>query len=414
MNDTSNQNASMLDVLNIKPGIHWVGALHPDLRVFDDLFPTQYGTTYNSFLIQGQDKIAIIDTVKERFGEMFLAKVKKLVDPTKVDYIVVNHSEPDHSGALAMILQHCPNATVVSSPTAANFLKNQLHVPFKSHTVKDREVIDLGGKRLRFFLAPFLHWPDTMFTFLEEPGILFTCDAFGAHYCGSGMFDDEVPDITAEMEFYFDCLVRPFKDKALSAIAKIRGEKIEIICPSHGPMLRADPMRAVALYERWSQPDSGRAADGLSKVVILYMSPHGNTGRMAEAVAEGASIPGVTVTRCHIEDRSEKEIRDLMEEADALVFGIPTVNRDVPKTMWDTLARLSSVKLRTSIGGVFGSYGWSGEACKMAEERLKGLRFKLPAAAVRASFRPDPAALVECQALGKAVAEEVLKQKQAA
>ncbi len=396
----------MRDIVEIKPDIHWIGALHPDLRVFDDLFPTKHGTTYNSYLVRGKEKIAIIDTVKGKFAEDFLGKVKQLVDPAAVDYIVVNHTEPDHSGALALLLEHCPQATVVCTQAAANFLGNLIHVPIKTHVVKDGEVLDLGGRHLRFIIAPFLHWPDTMLTLLEELNILFSCDAFGAHYCSSGFFDDEMFDVTSEMEFYFDCLIRPFKDKVLSAIDKIHKVKIDMICPSHGPVLRGNPMRAIALYEHWSRP----LTDG-KKVVIFYISPHGNTGRMSEAVAEGAALPGIEVIRRHINSLTDNEIRDLMEDADALLFGIPTINRDIPKPMWNVLALLSTVKLNTAIAGVFGSFGWSGEACRMAEERLKGLNFKFPAAFVRAPFTPRPEALDQCRSLGKTIAEAVLNKQ---
>ncbi|HTP27036.1 MAG TPA: FprA family A-type flavoprotein, partial [Anaeromyxobacteraceae bacterium] len=384
----------------------------PELRVFDDLFPTERGTTYNSYLVKGSEKVAIIDTVKGKFKEDYLRKVSELVDPSRIDYYVVNHTEPDHSGALSTMLARSPQATVVCTPTAATFLRNQIDFPLMTQTVKDGDVLDLGGKHLRFFIAPFLHWPDTMFTLLEEQRVLFTCDAFGSHYCSEHMFSDEIPDLIPEMRLYFDCIMRPFKDKVLSAIEKIRNEKIDVICPSHGPVWRKDPMQAVALYERWSQSPESEISVGepmLAKVVILYLSPHGNTCKMSEAVAVGAALPGVEVIRRHIDELSSTQERDLMEQADALVFGIPTINRDIPKPMWEVLADLSSVKLKTSIGGVFGSYGWSGEACKMAEERLKGLRFKLPAASVRAPFTPNPGVLAQCQALGKAVAEEALR-----
>ena len=395
----------MDDIIEIKPGIYWIGAKDPDLRIFDDLYPTDFGTTYNSYLIKGNDRIAIIDTVKHRYSEEFLAKVERLVDPAEVDYIVVNHTEPDHSGSLAALLRHCPKAVVVSSQAARNFLGNLLHAPFPSQVVKDGDVIDLGGKHLRFIIAPFLHWPDTMFTLLEEERTIFTCDAFGAHYSWPNIFADQCPDYSGEIEFYFDCLIRPFKDKVLAAIEKIRGERLDLLCPSHGPVIRADPWQTINAYEQWSMPpDNGR------KVLIFYLSPHGNTEKMAAAVARGASLPGVTVESCHITRHTATEMRHLMETADALIFGIPTINRDIPKPMWDLLANLSTVRLKAGIGGVFGSYGWSGEACRIGEERLKGLNFKLPAPFVRAPFAPLPEALEQCAGLGRAVAEEVLKK----
>jgi flavorubredoxin len=270
--------------------------------------------------------------------------------------------------------------------------------------VKDGETVDLGGKSLRFTIAPFLHWPDTMFTFVEEDGILFTCDAFGAHYSGASLFNDENPDLTKEMHFYYDCLIRPFKDKVLAALAKVGSLKFDMICPSHGPVLRSDPLHAVQLYREWSAPreESGK------KVVILYMSPHGNTRKMATAIAKGASVPGVEVVSCHFPEHTSEEIRDLMEQADALIFGVPTVNRDVPPPVWELLSYLSTVKLKTNIAAVFGSFGWSGEACKLAEDRLKGINFQLPVPAVRAQFTPRPAVLEQCKMLGQTIAEEVL------
>lgn len=396
----------MTETIEIHPGVHWLGAKHPELRVFDDLFPTEHGTTYNSYLILGKKKNVLIDTVKVKFVDQFLDKVKSLIPLEKLDYIVVNHAEPDHSGSLSYLLEHCPNVTVLSTQAAKNFVGNMIHKPFKSQVVKDGDTVDLGGRTLRFIMAPFLHWPDTMFTKLEEDNLLFSCDAFGAHYCATNsMFNDEVEDFTSAREFYFDCLMRPFKDKVLMAIDKIRTDTIDMICPSHGPILRTDPWGAIQQYEQWSKPTSFS-----KKIVLLYISPHGNTQKMAEAVVSGARIDGVAVDSYHIVGLADNELRKLMEEADALVFGVPTINRDVPKPMWDVLAFLSTVKLKTNIAGIFGSYGWSGESCKMVEERLKGMGFKLVSDPVRTMFTPTSDVLEQCQQLGALVAEQVVKR----
>ncbi len=396
----------MTETIEINPGVHWLGAKHPEMRVFDDLFPTEHGTTYNSYLILGKEKNVLIDTVKVKFVDQFLDKVKSLIPLEKLDYIVVNHAEPDHSGSLSYLLEHCPNVTVLSTQAAKNFVGNMIHKPFKSQVVKDGDTVDLGGRTLRFIMAPFLHWPDTMFTKLEEDNLLFSCDAFGAHYCATNsMFNDEVEDFTSAREFYFDCLMRPFKDKVLMAIDKIRTDTIDMICPSHGPILRTDPWGAIQQYEQWSKPTSFS-----KKIVLLYISPHGNTQKMAEAVVSGARIDGVAVDSYHIVGLADNELRKLMEEADALVFGVPTINRDVPKPMWDVLAFLSTVKLKTNIAGIFGSYGWSGESCKMVEERLKGMGFKLVSDPVRTMFTPTSDVLEQCQQLGALVAEQVVKR----
>lgn len=395
----------MLGTVEIKPGTFWIGSEDPDLRVFDDLFPTEHGTTYNSYLLKGSDKIAIIDTVKGKRVDEFVDKVKSLVDPAKIDYIIANHTEPDHSGSLGYLLEQCPGATVVCTTAAKNFLTNLLRKPFNAMVVKDGDTIDLGGRTLRFIIAPFLHWPDTMFTRVEEENILFTCDCFGAHYCGNGrIFNDEVEDFTSARHFYFDCIFRPFKDKVLSAVEKIRHDVIDMICPSHGPIIRKDPWQAIQQFEEWSKP----TATACKKTFILYISPHGNTEKMAEAVAEGAKVEGMEAISYHISHLSAGEVRNIMEEADALIFGIPTIVRDIPKPMWDVLAYLSTVKLKTSLAGLFGSYGWSGEACKMAEERLKGMGFRLVTDPVRTTFTPTPEVLEQCRALGRSVAEAVM------
>lgn len=389
------------DTIEIKPGIHWIGALHPDLRLFDDLFMTEHGSTYNSYLVKGSDKTAIIDTVKFKYAHQFLAKIRSLTDLDKVDYIVVNHAEPDHSGSLSFLLSHCPNAVVVSTVPAKTFVSNMIHKPFQSRTVKDGETIDLGGRTLRFIMTPFLHWPDTMFTRVEEDNILFTCDAFGAHFCNPvSIFSDECEDFTTDREYYFDCLVRPFKDKALTAIDKVSGDGIDMICPSHGPIIRTEPLQVVRQYQEWCKPPSPG-----KRIAVLYVSPHGNTEKMAKAVVGGAMREGVEVTSHHIVAFSERELRSVMEESDVLVFGVPTINRDIPRPMWDLLTNLSSIKPKSNLAAVFGSYGWSGEGCKMAEERLKSMGYKIIAESVRTSFTPRPEALIQCQNLGNAVAD---------
>lgn len=393
----------MMGPIEIKPGLYWIGSEDPDLRIFDDLFPTEHGTSYNAYLYKWQDKIVLIDTVEEKFVDEYMDKVKSLVDPAKIDYVIVNHTEHDHSGSLMYLLEKAPNAQVYCSVAAKNFLGNILPKPIACNTVKDGDTLDLGGRTLRFISAPFLHWPDTIFTRIEEENILFSCDAFAAHYWQTGkIFNDEVDDFTSARHFYFDCIFRPFKDKVLSAVEKIRHDVIDIICPSHGPVIRRDPWKVIQQFEDWSKP----VAQG-KKIVVLFLSPHGSTEKMAHAVVRGASYDDVEVMSYHINSLNSSELRNLMEEADALLFGIPTFNRDIAKPMWEVLAYLSTVKLKTNLTGIFGSYGWSGEACKMAEERLKSLGFKLVGDTVRTMFTPKDDVLEQCEALGRAAAMAV-------
>ena len=396
----------MLGAIEIKQGLYWIGSEDSDLRVFDDLFPTEHGTSYNAYLLKGSEKTAIIDTVDHKNVDEYMDKVRSLVDPATIDYIIVNHTEHDHSGSLAYLLELAPHAVVYCTIAAKNFLGNILNRPVNCQTVKDGDTLDLGGRTLRFITAPFLHWPDTMFTRLEGENILFSCDAFAAHYWNVGhIFNDECEDFTSARHFYFDSIFRPFKDKVLSAVEKIRHDVIDMICPSHGPIIRKDPWKVIQQFEDWSKPTSQN-----KKIVILFLSPHGSTEMMAHAVANGARHDGLEVISYHINSLTATELRNLMEEASAFIFGIPTFNRDIAKPMWEVLAYLSTVKLQTNLAGVFGSFGWSGEACKMAEERLKSLGFKLVADSVRTTFSPTDEVLFQCEELGRAAAEAVLQK----
>mgnify|MGYP000494159843 CR=1 FL=1 len=232
--------------------VSWVGVRHPELEIFDELFPTHNGTTYNSYVVRGQEKTALIDTVKAPFTEEFLEKIEAAIGLDKIDLVVISHTEPDHSGALGRLLEMRPELPVYCSRPSQNFLSQLLNVPFNAHVVSDGEELDLGGLTLRFILAPYLHWPDTIFTYLVEEAILFPCDAFGAHYCARKLFDDEIPDFSKDFYFYFDCIMRPFKDKVRDAVAKVDKLDLKMICPSHGPIRRTDPKAVVGAYRRLS------------------------------------------------------------------------------------------------------------------------------------------------------------------
>lgn len=390
----------MANTAEICSNVHWVGARHPDLTVFDELFPTRRGTTYNSYLVQGADKVALIDTVKESFGDEFLTKVASIVPLAKIDLVVVNHAEPDHSGALGRLLDENPDITVCCSRAGAKFLEQLYERPLNTRVVSEGEEIDLGGKTLRFILAPFLHWPDTMFTHLPEDGLLFSCDAFGAHYCGNGLYNDEVGAFSAEFAFYFDTIMRPFKDKIREAVAKVEGLELSMICPSHGPILRKDPMAAIASYRKWATvPENERP-----RALLIVLSPHGNTRTMASAVREGLEAEGVEVIVKSLVDSADEEIRDELERSDLLLVGSPTINRDAPPPVWRALSLLSSVTPGGKLGAVFGSYGWSGEAVKLIEERLKGVKYRLVADGLCLRFRPTAEDITACREFGRSAA----------
>jgi flavorubredoxin len=391
-----------MEPIEIKRDVHWIGVLDHDLRLFDILFPTEAGTTYNAYLVRGE-KVAVVDTAKGRCYDQFLSHLRALVAPEDVDYVVCNHMEPDHSGALAAFLEEAKNAQVVVSRTGEHYVSNILNADVHPLKMGDGDVLDLGGKTLRFVFAPFLHWPDTMFTYAVEDKVLFPCDVFGSHVCDERMFNDLVGDFSHEFEYYYQGIMRPFKDKMLEAIDKIRGLEIDVIAPSHGPILRKDPWEYVDQYAEWSTPATTTA----KKVLIFYASAHGNTKRMAEEVAKGAAIDGVEVEMFDLTETAPGEVLDSMEAAQALVFGSPTINGDAVKPVWDLLSSLATIRLRGKVGGVFGSYGWSGEAVGMVEDRLQSLKFKVPEPGLRFTLVPTVEELAACREFGARIAESL-------
>ncbi|MFA5514706.1 MAG: FprA family A-type flavoprotein [Desulfuromonadales bacterium] len=394
----------MASVVEIRPNLHYVGSKHPQLKIFDELFPTRNGTTYNSFLLRGAEKTVLIDTVKAPFAGDLLGKLDDL-GVQRLDYIVVNHTEPDHTGALGDILRRFPEAIILCTRPGHNFLWQIFNLPLKTQVVADGDEIDLGGRTLRFFLAPNLHWPDTMFSYLPEERILFSCDAFGAHFCDDGLYNDEVSDFQKEFAFYFDSIMRPFKDKVREAVAKIKDLPIDMVCPSHGPLLRHHPKAAINAYKNWSQPPSNG-----KKVLLLTLSPHGNTRDMAAFVRQGLESRGLEVAERAIIELPPQDLRDLLEETDALVVATPTINRDAPPPIWQNLALLSSVTPRGKIGAVFGSYGWSGEAVKLVEERLSGLKYKLAVPGLLFRFKPTEEDNQACRQFGEKIGDFILQQ----
>jgi flavorubredoxin len=381
----------------IIPGVDWVGVRHADLEIFDELFPTHNGTTYNAYLVRGRDKTALIDTVKEPFTEELLGKLEAAGGLDRIDLIVVNHTEPDHSGALRHLLARRPDLPVYCSKPAQNFLTQLLNEPFNAQVVSDGQELDLGGRTLRFILAPYLHWPDTMFTYLVEDGVLFPCDAFGAHYCAQKLFDDEIPDFSQDFHFYFDCIMRPFKDKIREAVVKVENLPLKLICPSHGPILRRNPMAVVDTYRRLAMHPP---ASDKPRALMLTLSSHGNTRQMAAAVRAGVESQGFDVIEMRLCDLRDSDLRDELELADLILVGTATINRDAPPQVWHALSLFSLVTPKAKVAAAFGSFGWSGEAVKLVEERLKGLRFKLGAPSLTLRFRPTDEDLAACRKFG--------------
>ncbi|MBI4216653.1 MAG: FprA family A-type flavoprotein [Chloroflexi bacterium] len=390
----------------IAKDVYWVGALDAQIRIFDVIMKAPHGTTYNAYLVKGRDKTALIDTVKAKYKNTLLTHLRELIDPKELDYIIINHTEPDHTGALETLMAQAPQARVVISRTAESYLKHLLNRDVAPLKVGDDDVLDLGGRELRFFSTPFLHWPDTMFTYLPQESILFPCDYLGCHFCDERLWDDSVDDFSASFDYYFHIIMRPFKEYSRKALEKITPMDWKLIAPSHGPLLRSNPRRYLELYRRWSQEPP--AADRPKSLIVLYASAYGNTGAMAQEIARGAEAAGAKVMVYDLMALdSDPRLVDAVEQADGLAVGSCTINADAVRPVWEFLASLATLRVKGKVGVAFGSYAWSGEAPKLIEERLRGLKLKVSEEALRAHLVPTAEDLAHCRELGERLAKSL-------
>ncbi|NLY67164.1 MAG: FprA family A-type flavoprotein [Tissierellia bacterium] len=395
-------------VVPINDSVTWIGILDPGLVTFDVVMETKYGTTYNSYFIDGEKK-AIIETSKEPFRDTYLDKIRQVTNFEDIDYIVLNHTEPDHSGNLTHLLDYAKNATVVATRSAINFLKNMVDKEFKYMIVSEGDQLDLGNKTLRFISAPFLHWPDTMFTYLVEDKILFTCDAFGCHYCDDRVFDDLVGDFDDAYEYYFRVILKPFSNYMLEAIDKIEKLDIDIIATGHGPVLRSNWRKYVDWAKEMAQETEERPVK--HKVFMPYVSAYGNTRKIGEKIAEGIkSVGDIDVELMDIELVDISSLEEKVEKSTAIIVGSPTINQNTLKPIYELFSIINPVRNRGKLAGAFGSYGWSGEALKIIETTLKNLKLKVFDDGVRCCFIPFKDAYDEAFEYGKRFGEKLLEK----
>lgn len=378
-----------MKAVKIKENIHWVGVYDPDLTVFDIVIPTKHGTTYNSYLIEGTKAKALVEANKHIFTDDYLETIREITPIEEIDYIILNHNEPDHSGALPELLKIKPDMQVIYSKTAKIFVENIVNTEFNGRSVSDGDSIDLGGKTLKFFHTPFLHWPDTMFTYLEEDNILFPCDFLGAHYCPDNIFNDELSnkeEAKGAFEFYYNAIMRPYKEHILRALDKIKDLKIEMVCPSHGPVLREN----LDYYLNFYKEKAGRyyRNNPVKQITMVYASAYGNTKMMADKIKAGIEESGVKVKLFDAAGDNINEIIDEIEISYGLLVGTATINAKAPKPIFNLFAQLVALNVSGRNAGAFGSFGWSGEGVKMSEDILKTMRMKLPQPPLK--FRMTP------------------------
>lgn len=394
-------------VLPITDDVSWIGVLDPGLITFDIVMETKYGTTYNSYFINAEKK-TIVETTKVKFWPTYLEKIRQVVNPEEIEYIIVDHTEPDHSGNIHNLLSVAPNATVVGSGNAIKFLRDQTGHDFKHIVVKNGDTLDLGNKTIHFIGAPNLHWPDTIYSWLEEDRVLFTCDSFGCHYCNEAMYDDLCGDFDDSFKYYFDAILRPFSKYMIQAIEKIRPLDIKTICPGHGPILRSDWKKYVDLSERYAK--SAIAMPNEKSILIAYVSAYENTSVLAHKIAEGLKMAcDFNVDVCDIENMSTEKLEEKIAHSMGIIIGSPTINQNIVHQVYSIFAVLNPLRDRGKLTAAFGSYGWSGEGVNIIESNLANLKLKVFEQNLRIKFQPHEPEFEQCKAFGKAFAERMIE-----
>lgn len=403
----------MSNSFKITEDLFWVGALDPNLKIFDIIMETKFGTSYNSYLLQGSDGIALFETVKEKFFDEHLDKIRSIVNLEDINYIVVNHTEPDHAGSVKKILEYAPNATVVGSNLAIKYLSEIINKPFKSKVVKDGETLSLGNKTLKFISVPQLHWPDTMYTYVIEDETLVTCDSFGAHYCDdrilkSAIEDSKEDDYVEAYNYYFRMIMGPFKPFMLKAIDKIKDLNLKYICPGHGLVLdHTNIDKFINLYIEWCQPTKREK----QSIVIPYVTAYGYTEEIANEIKRGieASNFDVDILVYNLVTADMDEVLNEINQCSGLLLGSPTLLSDTLPQIWTILSSLNPVIHKGLPASCFGSYGWSGEALKNINERYKQLRLNVVSEPLGIIFRASEENLKAAYDFGLEFANKVLK-----
>lgn len=384
-------------------GINWVGVVDWNMRDFHG-YVTRRGTTYNAYLIQ-DEKTALVDTVKHTFSSELLRNIYEIVDPAKIDYIIVNHVEMDHSSSLPIIAKHAKNATIIASQRGKDAIIEHYGADFNIQTVKTGDTLKLGKRTLSFVEAPMLHWPDSMFTYLVEDKILMPNDAFGQHFATSERFDDEVDEhvLMEEAATYFANILMPFAPlitRKLEEVTKM-GIPIEMIAPSHGIIWRSNPSKIIKAYSDWS------AGVSKNKVVIVFDTMWGSTDKMARAIAEGVASQGADVKLLKLRAANSTEAMTEILDAKAVVVGSPTLNNGMFPTIGEFLTYATGLKPKGKLWGFFGSYGWGGGAVKGMTEMAQKAGFQVHEQAVEVKYVPDEEDLKKCFEFGQQIAAKI-------
>ena len=394
---------SFRNIVEISEGVYWVGARDWNRRLFDALIPLPRGTTYNSYLIVGESKKALIDTVNPGFEKELEEKIRQIVDPSDVDYVIMNHAEPDHAGAIPHLMMINSKAMLVTTRRGAKMARAFYGVPEKRiKVVSDQDVINLGGKSLRFIEAPMLHWPETMFTYLPEHRILFSCDFFGSHIA-KGLYDDEVKDLIVHAQRYFGEIMMPFRNMAQRALEKIKGLEIEMIAPSHGPIHR-NTQRILEAYGKWAGGETKR------KATIVYVTMWNSTEKMVHLIAETLASEDIEIALYNLTSADIGDVAKDLVDSRAIVLGAPTVLGGMhPLALYATYL-VKALRPPIKFGVVVSSYGWGGGAVRHMQEILKPSKIEV-VGAMEVKGPPSENNIKEIVELGRTLARKIREER---
>lgn len=395
-----------MKAIPIAENIWWVGAIDWNAHHFHgQTFTTKRGTTYNAYLILGE-KITLIDTVYGPFAEEMLQRIRSVIPPEKIDTIIVNHIEPDHSGALPALVKLCPKAQLYGSARAGQGLERYYQQKFNFHVVKTGDKISLGKRTLNFIEIPMIHWPDSMMSYLEEDAILFSNDAFGQHYATSERFDDEVPQETLMEEAgkYYAGILWPFSHLIAQRLAEIEKMAIPIkmIATSHGLSWRKDPGKIIQAYKRWA------ANETKPKIVVVYETMWGSTAKMAQKIVDGIADAGVKFELYDMAQADRTDVIHDMLDAKAFIVGSSNHDSGILPNMTSFMECLKGLHPKNRIGCAFGSYGWSGVAIQSLQNTLAASGVEIVQPLLSVIYAPDENQLAACYELGKTMAGLVL------
>ncbi len=387
------------NVPQISQDVHYVGVKDWNRRMFDALIPLPQGTTYNSYLVRGEEKTALIDTVNPGFEHELADKVNQVVNLADLDYLVMNHAEPDHAGAIPHIMGLSKDARLVTTEKGAKMAEVYYKVPQERiTTVQDWDIIDLGGKTLQFIEAPWLHWPETMFTYLVQNKVLFPCDFLGSH-TASGFYDDEIEELIPFAQRYFGEIMMPFRKMGAKALEKIGELDIDLIAPSHGPIHR-NPDKILGAYRRWT------AGETKEKVVVVYVTMWNSTETMIKTMVETLLAEGIEVSLHNLVHADIGDVaRDLVDSR-AIVLGAPTVLGGMHPLAIYASHLVRALRPPLKYGVILSSYGWGGGALKQASEILGPTKIEV-VGALEVNGPPSSADHDQIVQIGKRLSSEI-------